>query len=404
MSALFVSLKNRGFRVIWATEAFSFIGNFVHLTAQAWVVLQITDSPMALGRLSVAYWLPPALLSLYGGVLADRLPPRSILVATQLASAAIAMVLAVLTFTERIELWQLYALAAIRGGVMAFELPAYSVFMVNLVGPEVLPNAMALNASTFSVARVAGTAIGGLAIAHLGSAGAFLFNALSFLPCAAAYAFLRLSGQTPPSTRRVSLMVRLREGLTYTRRSARISTLVALGFFVALFCDNNGVVVPMVAEHLMRASPEAFGIMTSCVGAGSMAGAALMARTRKPSMVMSFGSAILLAGLLALLGISRWYLVTCAILVLSGMAAMVFIISNSALVTTTASQELRGRVSSIRLVLGSIAAPCGGYLTGALATSLGVRFSLVTLGGLCLVGIAIAYLVGLLARRREQGV
>lgn len=403
MSSGFSALENRAFRVVWATETVSFVGNFVHLTAQSWLLLRMTNSPMAFGRLSVAFWTPSVLLSLFGGALADRIPPRTILVLTQVISAIIAMLLAALVFTDRLQLWEIYVLAALRGSVLAFEIPAYNVFIVSLIGPEVLPSAMALSVTTYGISRIVGTAIGGFAIANLGSAGAFVFNSLSFIPCALAYAFLRLpGGESRPRPKAESLMVRLKEGLLYARRSDRIAMLLLLGFLIALFGDNTAVVVPMIAKRLLRVTPETFGIMTSCVGAGSMAAAVLMARTRDPSLRLVFASAVTVAVVLALLGLSRWYLVSCALLALGGAAMVVFTIAASSIVTVTTPHELRGRVSSIRLVLGSLSAPVGGYLTGAVATLLGVRASLAALGATCALGILFSYAVGAAIARREK--
>ena len=185
---------HRDYRVYWFTQLVSLTGTWVQSLAQSWLVLTMTNSPAALGLIGVCQFGPTLILGLPAGVLVDRLPKRRLLMATQIATAAIIGVLALLVATDRVELWQIYAAAIALGVVSAVDMPARQAFVVDLVGEDDLMNAIALNSALFNTTRVAGPALAGLLLAAFGPQICFVLNALSYLPVIVGLGVMRTHG------------------------------------------------------------------------------------------------------------------------------------------------------------------------------------------------------------------
>ncbi len=181
-SRVFSALRHRNFRLFWSGQLISLIGTWMQTTGQSWLVLQLTHSAWILGIVGALQFLPMLLFSLFGGVIADRLPKRRMLLVTQLASLLLAATLWLLVFTGVVQLWHVFILATLLGITNAFDMPTRQSFVVEMVGREDLPNAVALNSSIFNMARIIGPGIAGLLIAWLGEGPLFLLNAVSFIP------------------------------------------------------------------------------------------------------------------------------------------------------------------------------------------------------------------------------
>ena len=216
MLKTFQAFKNYNYRLFWFGQLISLTGTWMQTTAQAWLVLQLTHSPLAVGLVTALQTLPILLFALFGGVFADRVPKRQFLIFTQSVAAVQALVLAILTGTGHVQLWQLYVLALLLGTINAFDNPTRQAFVVEVAGREDLPNAVALNSSLFNAARIVGPAIGGVTIATLGIAGAFYANAFSFIPAIAALWAMRpaLFLQAPAQLRG-NVFKQVGEGLFY---------------------------------------------------------------------------------------------------------------------------------------------------------------------------------------------
>src|SRR6187455_1856630 len=189
----FSSLGIFNYRVYFLGQTVSLIGTWMQTTAQAWLVLKLTGSPLALGTVTTLQFLPITLFTLIGGAFADRVPKRRVLMLTQTLAMLQAFVLGLLVFTGTVELWHVYVLALMLGTINAFDLPVRQAFAVELVGREQVVNAVALNSTIFNLARVAGPAVAGIAIATVGMSTAFMVNAGSYLAVLAAYAVMRPS-------------------------------------------------------------------------------------------------------------------------------------------------------------------------------------------------------------------
>src|SRR5437588_6999424 len=232
----FVALRHRNFRLFWFGQLISLIGTWMQSIGQAWLVLELTHSAWLLGIVGALQFLPVMLLSLFGGVLADRLPKRRVLLFTQSFATLQAFVLWLLVVTGEVRLWHVLVLAALLGLTNSFDMPTRQAFVVEMVGREDLPNAIALNSSVFNMARVVGPGLGGLIIAFLGIAPLFLLNTISFVPVIVGLALIRmnelhaLAKRTTTSgvTSKQSTLQSLREGLSYVVHTPSILLIIAV--------------------------------------------------------------------------------------------------------------------------------------------------------------------------------
>jgi len=429
----FESLTIFNYRVFWLGQLVSVSGTWMQTTAQAWLVLKMTNSPLALGTVTMLQFLPVTLLTLFGGVLADRLPKRKVVFCTQMVAALQALLLAVLVLTNTVQLWQIYALALLLGVVNAFDNPTRQAFVVELVGREHLQNAIALNSSLFNSARVIGPAIGGIVITAVGIGQAFLFNGLSFIPLIVGLLFLR-PGQfyAVPQPQRGNIFRQLGAGVRYAAGTPEVLLILMTMAVMGTFGYNFSTILPLIAKYVLHAGAFGLGILTSALGVGSLIAALGVASARRTSHAvllvpqdgsfsarsawccmcqgpasrlrflrnvfrrMVLGAAALFSVVLLLVGLSPWLPLTLALLVLLGAASIVFSASANTRLQLTAPPELRGRVMSLYFLLFAGTTPIGGFLVGVLATRMGVGATTVLFGAICLLGVAGA---SLFARR-----
>lgn len=361
-------------------------------TAQAWLVLQLTSSAFKVSLVAVFQFLPVLFFSLLGGIVADRLPKRNLLVVTQILSAIEAAILAVLVGTGRIELWHVYLLALALGIVSAFDMPARQAFVVEMVGKEDLVNAVALNSAMFNGARVIGPAIAGVLIAVAGTTICFGLNAASYI--AVIICLLMMAVPTKVRAAGRGGMSDIREGLAYVRATPALFLPIVLVGFVATFGMNFQVWVPLLAKHEFKAGAGEFGALTAALGIGSMIGALGLAfRNTKPRYSFMIGTAILLAVMNILLAVAGAIplpiAVALIILPFIGCAmTMTMAIANS-IIQTESRDELRGRVMSVYMMVFGGTAPFGALLAGALASGLSTPAS-IAIGGFVTLAAALA--------------
>src|SRR5260370_25091515 len=232
----FIALRHRNFRLFWFGQLISLIGTWMQTTAQAWLVLQLTHSAWLLGVVGALQFLRIMLLSLFGGVLADRLPKRKVLLFTQSFAMLQAAVLWILVASGHIQIWEVLVLASLLGLTNSLDMPTRQAFVVEMVGREDLPNAIALNSSLFNMARVVGPGLGGLIIALLGVAPLFLLNAISFVPVIVGLALIRMNEQhalakrstTRGETSKQCALQSLREGLSYVVHTPSVLLIIAV--------------------------------------------------------------------------------------------------------------------------------------------------------------------------------
>lgn len=378
------------FRIFFSGSVISVPGTWMQMTAQAWIVLQLTGSPLALAVVTSLQFLPVMLLSLIGGAVADRFPRRRLMLLTQTLGAVQATVLGVLCATDTISIWHIYLLAMSLGVINALDAPLRQAFLGELVAPVYLPNAIAMGSLAQNLGRIIGPALAGVVIATLGVAVAYFLNALTFIAMLAALATLRTADLQPRRyAAKQNLLLQVREGLSYARRTPPILFLLITTAFIGLFGQNFTTMVPLISTYLVNASAAEFGILNSCLGCGSFA-AALVLTTRGAPPTRR----ILLAGLafglmLMAISLSSSLLVSSLLFFFVGAAAVTFSASMNTSLQLWAPPEMRGRlVSMINLLIPS---PIGPMLTGAAASTFGVAMAVMLNGLLCCVGVALAF-------------
>ena len=406
LSRQFSWLKVYNYRLYFSGQLVSFIGTWMQRTGQAWLVLKLTGSPAALGTVTALQFLPITLFTLFGGVFADRLPKRKLLIFTNTASMLQAFALGMLVVTGVAEIWHVYAIALCLGLVNALDGPVRQSFAVELVGREQLVNAVALNSSTFNMARIVGPAVAGVIIGFAGNSTAFFLNAASFVPVIASFMLMRPAEMhAPPGgvVRGGNVFGKVAEGLRYARGTPAVLFLLIMLAAIGTFGFNFTVFIPLIAEFVLKVGPERFGLLTSCMGAGSLVAALTMAAFGKGSIRIIVAAAIAFSILLASVALSPWFLLTGLLLAAFGASSQVFSTNINTTLQVIVPDELRGRVLSIYFLLMAGSTPIGGLLTGRMAEAIGVRETLVIEAVICAAGVggALAYRA-VVARPRQE--
>lgn len=385
----FESLTIYNYRIFWLGQLVSMSGTWMQTTAQAWLVLKLTNSPVALGTVTMLQFLPITLLTLFGGVLADRFPKRAVLVGTQSLAALQAVVLTVLVLTNTVQLWHIYLLALLLGIVNAFDNPTRQAFVSELVGKDNLPNAIALNSSLFNSARIVGPALGGIVISVFGIGQAFLFNAISFLPVIVGLLLLRLREFYPAQrSKRGNVFRQVGEGIHYATHTPNIFVIMITMAVVGTFGYNYSTILPLLAKYVLNAGAVGLGVLTSAVGVGSLVAALGVASARRTSQKVLLGAALIFSVILLLVGFSSSLPLTLVLLALMGAVGIIFTATANTRLQMSAPGELRGRVLSLYFLLFAGTTPIGGFLVGVLAARYGVQTTVALMGILCIVGVA----------------
>jgi len=389
----FSSFNSHNYRLYFSGQLLSVIGTWISRTAQAWLVLKLTNSSFDLGLVTALQAVPMALFSLFGGVLADRFPKRRVLVITQSVMASSSLIMAILIATGNIRIWQVYLLAMLTGLATAFDNPTRQAFVSEMVGQENLANAVALNSSLFNAARIIGPAIGGALIAGFSLSVPFFVDTVSFLAVITGLILMRPSEfhNVPPPVRG-AVLKRLGEGLDYARKTPQVLLVLIVLCFIGAFGYNFTVILPLIAEYVLHTGALGFGGLTTAMGVGSLAGALGMAYLSRPTERILLGGATLFTVVLAVLGVSTQMTLTIAILIVLGVCSISFSATANSRLQLGAPPELRGRVMSFYIFFMAGMAPVGSLLVGALAQDFGVRTAVWSMAGLCAVGVIAGYL------------
>jgi MFS family permease len=401
----FTSLrKHRNYRLYFSGQVISISGTFVQNVAQAWLVLELTHSPTAVGLLAACQFGPFALLGLFGGVVIDRRDIRHILMATQTASMIFATILGVLTLTHVITVWQVFVLAALNGSVTIFDSPARQSFTMEMVGRDELPNAIALNSSLFNASRVMGPAIGGLLIAWTGVGVCFVVNAASFLAVLLCLWLMRAHELNHPVRAGRPTMVRgLLEGVDYARRTPQVLMILVMMVLIAMMAINFNVLLPVLASHTLNSGPQVFGMLSACFGGGALCGALLVAWRGRTSWPVLFGGALGLGGGELLLAPQHSLAACAALLVVSGTSFSMYTANSNATLQMATPDHLRGRVLSLYSYAFFGTAPLGGLLAGWLADKGGTELAFAVGGAVALITGTAGLVWWRLQQRNDHG-
>jgi MFS family permease len=389
----FSSLRIRNYRRYSVSQVISMTGSWMQTTGQAWLVLQLTNSPVALGLVTTLQFLPVTLLALYGGVIADRLPRQRTVILTQSAALIQAAVFGLLVATGAIQLWHIFVLAFIQGTISAIDNPVRQAFVVELVGRDEVVNAVALNSVVFNTARIIGPAVAGLLIASLGVAPALFLNAISFVPVV--WVLLRLDQAAMfPAERSATGSVRkqLAEGLAYSWRTPNVLFVLIVIAFLGTFGYNFSMVLPLLANYVLKTDANGFGALSSFFGIGSLIAAVSVAYARNVTarrLILGSAAFSILLGAVALTPV---FALSAVLLIALGISGIIFSTTSNTLLQLTVPDALRGRVMSLNVLLFMGSTPIGGFLIGVLSNLLGVPAALFTCAALCLLGVIIAVL------------
>ncbi len=392
----FSSLRVFNYRVWTAGSFVSNVGTWMQRTAQDWLVLtELTHhSATAVGVVMGLQTGPQLLLLPWTGYAADRFDRRKLLIVTQAASGILALVLGLLVVTGLVQLWHVYVLAFLSGCVNAVDMPARQTFVSDLVGDDDLSNAVALNSTSMNVALMIGPAVAGIVIAAVGSGWAFLINASSFAAVLASLCSLRKS-ELRPNIRTGRVRGNLVEGFRYVGSQPDLKAILWMLFLIGTFGLNFPIFISTMSVKVFKGGADQYGLLTSVMAIGTLAGALLAAGREKPRFVLlPVGAAIFGIGFaLAAIMPNVWLFGTA--LVIIGISTLTFTNSTSSLMLLSTEPVMRGRVMALRLAIGVGATPVGAPLVGWVADTFGPRWALSVgaASGFAAVAVALRYLV-----------
>lgn len=372
VSQTFSSLRHPNYRLWFIGQLISLTGTWMQTTAQGYLVFELTQSPAYLGYVGFAAGAPSWLLTLYGGVVADRMPRRTLLILTQSFMMIMAIILAGLTFSGLVRPWHVVMLAFFLGTANAFDAPARQAFVLEMVNREDLTNAIALNSTMFNLATAVGPTVAGVTYWLLGPAWCFTINAISFLGVIIALLLMRLKPWTPPP-RRGSALADMKVGLKYVAGHTTILILIAGLGIGALFGMGFVTLMPAWAVTILGGDVTTNGLLQSARGVGAMLGALMIAALSTYNFrgrLLTFGSFVF-PGLLLVYSFVRWIPLSLFVLVGVGWGFMLFVNLSNSLVQTHVPDDLRGRVMSIFTLSFFGLFPIGSLLAGALASYIG---------------------------------
>lgn len=379
----FTSLrKHYNYRLYFSGQFLSQVGTWLQSAAMAWLVLQLSHSAFDVGLLAFWQFGPYALLGLFGGALTDRLDHRNTLIFTQAALALCSTIIAVLTLTHVVTLWEAYAIAAMRGLALVLNNPSRQAFIFQMVGREELPNAIALNSSLANATRILGPGIGGILIASFGVGVCFAIDALSYVAVIIALLLMHVDELLPQErARRMTMWSSVVEGLRYVRQTPPLRIALAMFTVIAIVCINFTVLLPLVASNTLHAGAEVYGLLTACFGAGALSGALISAsigRVSWPVLLISaagFGlGEMLLAPQNTVIG-------AVLLLVMTGIFYTMYTSTTNALVQLSAPPYLQGRVAGLYSYIFAGSSPFGALIAGSLAESGGTLLAFLVAGG-----------------------
>ena len=372
-------------------------GTWIQSVAQMWLVYQITGSGVALGVVTALQFTPVLVAGMWGGIVADRFDKRKILMATQSAAALLAALLGILTAFEIVELWMIYVLAFALGSVSVIEVPTRQSFVIEMVGEDQLSNAIGLNSTVFTSARVIGPAIAGVLIAGVGIAWCFLINALSF-----AAVIVSLTKMNAAELHRGAPVERskgqLREGLRYVWNTPILRTSLLMMAIIGTIAFNFRILLPVMAEEEFGGGAGTYGALSAVMGVGTVLGALFVASRKYPTRKTLIYSAMAYGVLIVIAGLAPNVSLEMIALVPMGAAGIAFVATANSTLQLNAKESMRGRVMALYSVVFLGSTPIGSPIVGWIGETFGVRSGFFISGFACL--LASAYAIDVVRRER----
>ena len=386
----FASLQVRNYRLYLFGQIVSLSGTWMQGVAQAWLVLKLTGSGTALGLVTALQFLPVLLLGPLGGVIADRVEKRKLLYVTQGLSGVLALVLGLLVATDTVQLWMVYVLASGWGALNAIDNPTRQTFVLEMVGPDNLGNAVTLNSVMVNLARVVGPAVAGILIATVGLAACFLLNAASYLAVLAALLAMRAAELTP-APRQPRKKGQLAEGFRYVRRTPELLSPLLMMAVIGTLAYEFQVVLPLMARFTFHGDAGTYAVMSSAMGGGAVVGGLITASRKQGSATALARSAIVFGIVILGVALAPTLWVAYLVLVLVGATSITFLARANTTLQLAAAPEMRGRVMSLWAVAFLGSTPIGGPIIGWIGEHLGPRWGLTVGGTATVLAGALAY-------------
>ena len=374
--------KHRNYRLFFTGQVISNIGTWMQRVAQAWLVLSLTHSPVAVGILALCQFLPFTLFSLVAGVIVDRLDAWRTVISTQVTQMVLASTIAVVTLAGVVQVWQVYVIAALMGLVQVLDAPSRQSLTFRMVGPLELPNAISLNSGVFNGARIFGPALGGVLIAAAGAGVCFAVNAVSYIAVLAALLMMRpeefhaVERRERPRT----MYAGLKEGISFARHDEQIWLMLTLVAVMSTFTLNFNVLLPVLAKTTLHSGPEVFGILSGVFGVGALIGALVSAHVSRATMgTTAIGTAgfalceLLIAPL-------RTTAVIAVLLFIAGICFTTWSSNSNSLIQLAAPDHLRGRLIGLYFFAFAGTGTAGGILSGWLAALGGTELAFAVAG------------------------
>ena len=395
---MFRSLRVRNYRLYAGGQLVSLTGTWMQRVAQDWLVLELTNSGTALGIVTALQFLPSLLFGLWGGLLADRYDKRRLLLATQTGLALVALILGVLDVTGIVQYWQVLVLALALGLVSAIDSPVRQSFVVEMVGPDDLTNAVGLNSTIFNSARILGPAVAGVMITAIGTGWAFVANGISSIAVLTALALMR-PAELRPSPAIDRIRGQLRAGLHYVRQRQDLLLTMVLVFVVGTFGLNFQITTALLAKQVFHRSATGYGLLSTALAVGACVGAVLATRRRtRPSLLFLLLAATAFGLLEILAGSMPGFGATALMLVLVGLAMLTFTTAANSSVQLGVEATMRGRVMALYLMCFLGGTPIGAPIVGWVANTVGPRWGMIG-GGLVCMAMAVGMALYLVRRR-----
>lgn len=383
----FHALTHKNYRYFWFGQCVSLIGTWMQNIGQSWLVLTLTGSPLLLGLVGTIQFLPITCFSLFAGALIDKFPKRNILIVTQTVSMLLALILSALVFTGTVKYGYILVLAFLLGLTNTFDMPTRQAFNIEIVGKEDLMNAIALNSTTFNLARIVGPAIGAGMMAYLGAGWCFLLNGLSFV--AVIYGLLQI--RTTPYVREkkkdIGLLKEIKDGIVYISKDRLLARTLLLVTVVGTMAYNFSVLIPVFTKDVLHMQEKTYGLMMSCLGVGSLIGALTMSfRSKKgPRLSLIIACCILISVFLLLNGMTGSVYMFGLLLALQGFCNILFATNCNSSLQIHSKDEYRARVMSVYSLVFAGSTPVGNLFAGYAADHYGANGAFFLCGLFCLI-------------------
>jgi len=393
INIIFRSLGYRNYRLFFSGQSISLIGTWMQRIALPWLVYDITGSAFLLGIVSFAGQIPTFLLAPFAGVITDKFSKYRVLLTTQILSLVQASLLAVLSLTGAIEIWQIVALSILLGCINAFDVPSRHSFVIEMVEKkEDFGNAIALNSMMFNGARLVGPSVAGLLLAATGEGVCFLINAISYIFVISSLLLMKLKDREEKK-KPGNMFREMKEGFNYTFGFAPIKHLILLLGIVSLMGSSYQVLMPVFANEVLHGTSRTFGFLMGAAGAGALIGALFLASREsviRLGRLIPIAAALFGAGLVVL-PFTRFFPLSLLLMVIIGVGVMLHTASSNTIIQTITDDDKRGRVMSFYTMAIMGTAPFGSLLAGSLARVIGTPLTIMTGGICCMAGAFFFY-------------